>query len=106
MDAGGLVFYGRPLAGAGTRNLNVPYQGNTYVLYFYPVEKQFQAVALLNLVAGEAGSKGGIKDSGAGQSGGSEATAVNLSAVKRLTACQPRRICPSRPPGCLDYGSA
>jgi len=31
-----------PLAGAGTRNLNVPYQGNTYVLYFYPVEKRFR----------------------------------------------------------------
>ncbi len=38
-----------PLRNAGPLNLNVPYQGSTYVLYFYPVEKQFEAVASLNL---------------------------------------------------------
>ena len=73
-----------PLAGAGTRNLNVPYQGNTYVLYFYPVEKQFQAVALLNLIEGEAGPKRGMKGPGTGPAGASEATAVNSSTVKRV----------------------
>ena len=60
-----------PLASAGTRNLNVPYQGNTYVLYFYPVEKQFQAVALLNLVEGEAESNRGMKGPGTDSSGAS-----------------------------------
>jgi len=39
-----------PLPGAGALNLNVPYEGQTYVFYFYPVEKQFQALASLNLV--------------------------------------------------------
>lgn len=39
-----------PLPGAGALNLNVPYEGQTYVFYFYPVERQFQALASLNLV--------------------------------------------------------
>jgi len=39
-----------PLPGAGALNLNVPYEGQTYVFYFYPVDKQFQALASLNLV--------------------------------------------------------
>jgi len=38
-----------PLVGAGPLNLNVPYAGETYVLYFYPVERQFQALACLRL---------------------------------------------------------
>ena len=92
-----------PLAGAGTRNLNVPYQGNTYVLYFYPVEKQFQAVALLNLVEGEAGSKWGIKDAGAGQSGGCEATAMNSSTVKRLTTLPASPYVPITPARLLGF---
>jgi len=92
-----------PLAGAGTRNLNVPYQGNTYVLYFYPVEKQFQAVALLNLVEGEAGSKRGIKDAGAGQSGGCEATAMNSSTVKRLTTLPASPYVPITPARLLGF---
>ena len=38
-----------PFEGAGPSNLNVPYQGRTYVLYFYPAASQFQAVASLSL---------------------------------------------------------
>lgn len=38
-----------PFEGAGPSNLNVPYQGFTYVLYFYPAASQFQAVASLSL---------------------------------------------------------
>ncbi|OIR04366.1 hypothetical protein GALL_135660 [mine drainage metagenome] len=60
-----------PLEGAGPSNLNVPYQGLTYVLYFYPAASQFQAVASLSLrpapegglqpqpPRGEAGFRGG-----------------------------------------------
>jgi hypothetical protein len=40
-----------PLPGAGALNLNVPYEGQTFVVFFYPVEKQFQALASLNLLA-------------------------------------------------------
>jgi len=92
-----------PLPGAGTRNLNVPYQGNTYVLYFYRVEKQFQAVALLNLVEGDAGSKRGIKDPGAGQSGGGEATAVTSSTVKRFTTLPASPYVPITPARLLGF---
>jgi len=38
-----------PLDKAGALNLNISYQGSTYVVYFYPVERQFQALACLNL---------------------------------------------------------
>ena len=44
-----------PLPGAAALNLNIPYRGDTYVVYFYPVERQFQALASLRLLeAGEA----------------------------------------------------
>ena len=33
-----------PLPGAGPLNLNIPYEGDIYVAYFYPVEKQVAAV--------------------------------------------------------------
>jgi len=92
-----------PLAGAGTRNLNVPYQGNTYVLYFYPVEKQFQAVALLNLIEGEAGPMRGMKGPGTGPSGAGEATAVNSSAVKRLTTLPAPPYVPVTPARLLGF---
>jgi hypothetical protein len=39
-----------PLAGAAALNLNIPYEGNTYVVYFYPVERQFQALASLRFL--------------------------------------------------------
>ena len=56
-----------PLELAGPSNLNVPYQGLTYVFYFYPVESQFQAVASLNLTAGSAdGGPGGRIRPGSG----------------------------------------
>ncbi len=92
-----------PLAGAGTRNLNVPYEGNTYVLYFYPVEKQFQAVALLNLIEREAGSNRGMKGPGIGSSGASEATAVNLSAVKRVATLPVSPYVPVTPARLLGF---
>ena len=92
-----------PLAGAGTRNLNVPYQGNTYVLYFYPVEKQFQAVALLNLIEGEAGSNRGMKGPGTDSSGASEATAVNSSTIKRLASLPAAPYVPITPARLLGF---
>jgi len=70
-----------PLDGAGTRNLNVTYGGNTYVFYLYPVEKQFQAVALLNLTGGEKDTEQGGRLPGTAEASASEATAV-----KRLPA--------------------
>lgn len=39
-----------PLEGAGACNLNIPYKGQIYVLYFYPVTKQQEAAASVNLV--------------------------------------------------------
>ncbi|HVU35286.1 MAG TPA: hypothetical protein VHE61_17755 [Opitutaceae bacterium] len=39
-----------PLTSAGMANLNVPYQGRTYVLYFYPVTDPLGAVAVVNLL--------------------------------------------------------
>lgn len=39
-----------PLGGAGPLNLNIPYRQETYVFYFYPVQKQFEAIASLRLV--------------------------------------------------------
>lgn len=46
-----------PFEGAGPSNLNVPYQGTTYVLYFYPAASQFQAVASLSLAAPPGGGR-------------------------------------------------
>jgi hypothetical protein len=43
-----------PLASAGALNLNVPYQGSTYVVYFYPAPRQLDAVASLVLTAAPA----------------------------------------------------
>lgn len=39
-----------PLKQARMANLNVPYEGRTYVFYFYPVTEPLQAVAVVNLV--------------------------------------------------------
>lgn len=56
---GDAYFTLTPLAGAGALNLNVPYKGRIFVLYFYPVERQAAALACLNLSEGAADSKGG-----------------------------------------------
>lgn len=55
-----------PLAGAGPLNLNVPYAGETYVLYFYPVERQFQALACLRLGVDKAEQAKGLQTRRAG----------------------------------------
>lgn len=49
-----------PLDGAGAVNLNVPYKDSIYVLYFYPVEVQTQALACLNLVEQKAPEAGQV----------------------------------------------
>jgi hypothetical protein len=41
-----------PLRSARMANLNVPYQGNTYVLYFYPVDDPLNAAASVTLGEG------------------------------------------------------
>jgi len=67
-----------PLQGAGALNLNVPYEGQTYVFYFYPVERQFQALASLNLLVrriSQAKEVKGAKGSGVGRVGESQAVA-------------------------------
>ncbi|HEU5067825.1 MAG TPA: hypothetical protein VFT61_06540, partial [Sphingomicrobium sp.] len=38
-------------------NLNVPYEGATYVFYFYPVATELKAIACLNLVDHRAGAQ-------------------------------------------------
>lgn len=41
-----------PLGKAGALNLNIPYEGETYVFYFFPVERQFEALTSLRLSKG------------------------------------------------------
>lgn len=43
-----------PLKNPGMANLNVPYQGRTYVFYFYPTADPLKAVAVVNLGAAAA----------------------------------------------------
>lgn len=51
---GDAYFTLTPLREAQMANLNVPYQGSTYVFYFYPVSDPLTAIASVNLVgAGE-----------------------------------------------------
>jgi hypothetical protein len=54
---GDAYFTLTPLKDARMANLNVPYQGRTYVFYFYPVAEPLAAIASVNLVstASEAG---------------------------------------------------
>lgn len=50
-----------PLENARLANLNVPFQGETYVLYFYPAAEQLKAVAAVNLVSAAPGRKAARK---------------------------------------------
>lgn len=47
---GDAYFTISPLRNPRLANLNVPYEGRTYVLYFYPVPDELNAVAAVNLV--------------------------------------------------------
>ncbi|MFA5264388.1 MAG: hypothetical protein WC378_11220, partial [Opitutaceae bacterium] len=81
-----------PLRNAGPLNLNVPYQGSTYVLYFYPVEQQFQAVASLNLAPPSA-------DPGRESAGGATAPIVRSTAP---AAAPFKTASPARMLGIID----
>lgn len=50
-----------PLGNAGPLNLNIPYAGETYVFYFYPVEKQFKALTSLRLRSSAGNAGGALK---------------------------------------------
>lgn len=52
-----------PLKDAAMANLNVPFAGQTYVLYFYQVTDPLKAVAALNLVADGSDSQGATASS-------------------------------------------
>ena len=83
-----------PLPGAAALNLNIPYKGDTYVVYFYPVERQFQALASLRLVQAPTNTRqapGTVGNEKQSRIGGIPATRLLglLDKVKLLRAVAP-----------------
>lgn len=62
---GDRYFTVTPLKEAQMANLNVPYEGETYVFYFYQVTEQLKAVASVNLIAPSAVNTAAARPPGA-----------------------------------------
>jgi len=97
-----------PVEGAGARNLNVTLGDQTYVLYFIPVDKQFQAVALLNVILAEVRPDMQPRESGRESARGREAQAdmrPRREDISRQTVPPPEpftQATPSRLLGFMD----